>query len=88
MGVRRYLAPLWVVRPNLIPDQVAPRRFARASGASVLSAAAVALVFSAKILGWVGRTVARALWGSKGARASLGIATMVGLAQGVLQNSD
>ncbi|MGQ0571674.1 MAG: DUF4395 domain-containing protein [Armatimonadota bacterium] len=45
--------PLRLVRPNLIPDDPAPHRFAQGVGAAVVALATLALFAGASTLGWV-----------------------------------
>jgi len=48
----RLLRPLGLLKPDVIPDNPAPHRFAQGFGGSVVTAAALALLLGAQTLGW------------------------------------
>ena len=50
---QRVAVPLGIVRPNVIPDDPAPHRFAQGMGAAVLALSTLALLVGAGTLGWV-----------------------------------
>lgn len=50
---QRLAVPLGIVRPNIIPDDSAPHRFAQGMGAAALAAATLALLVGAGTLGWL-----------------------------------
>lgn len=49
----RVAVPLGIVRPNVVPDDPAPHRFAQGMGAAVLALSTLALLVGAGTLGWV-----------------------------------
>jgi hypothetical protein len=53
LPVYRALAALRVVRPNPVPDDPAPHRFAQGLGASVLVVASLLFVFGAAFPAWI-----------------------------------
>lgn len=48
----RLLRPLGLVRPDVVPDNPEPHRFAQGFGGVVLALAVIALVAGAALLGW------------------------------------
>ena len=50
---QRLAVPLGIVRPNIIPDDPAPHRFAQGMGAAVLAIATLMLLVGAGTVGWL-----------------------------------
>ena len=53
LAYRYVILPLRIVRPNLVPDEPAPHRFAQGVGGVLLVAAAAALYGGVAAVGWV-----------------------------------